>query len=59
MPDISMTLLYLVISTATHKNVADINVFGSRSFPFLKDIKAVLQSGRARSLNICEKYKFL
>ena len=39
MENITMTLLYILFLTATHKNVADINGFGSMSFPFLKDIK--------------------
>ena len=53
MRDISMTILCMVYLSATHKNVADINDFGSTSFPFQKDIKTVWRSSRARSLNIC------
>ena len=54
-----MTILCMVYLSAAHKNVADINDFGSTSFPFQKDIKAVRRSGRARSLNICEKVQLL
>ena len=53
MRDISMTILWMVYLSAAHKNVADINDFGSTSFPFQKDIKTMRRSGRARSLNIC------